>query len=290
MLNILILNWNSTEAVKDCITAITGSDIKSYRIIMINNYSHDEDLNEMRKIKRHFGMKIEISLIENEKNLGYAGGNNSGINFLQKNDLQGDILILNPDIRVSPDTISQMQKALNTNVGIVSVRTLSPDGKILFDAIKLNGFFQRRIISDQHSINTDYSQGSCMLIKREIISQAGLFDERFFLYWEEVDFSLRVKNTGQKLIAITTTSIIKNENSEALKPGVFYYSVRNARLIREKHPDQFSFSGYILYLFWMALISLKYIYKPAVFIKIASYYLTGIADSFNNRYYAKLKY
>ncbi len=195
LLNILILNFNSAGAAGNCISSILASDRVIYRIILINNYSTIEDLNEIRSLRDNLRDKINITLIEIEKNLGYSGGNNAGIRYLLENNIQGDILIMNPDVTVSADTISEMRKTMASDTGIVTVRTKDSNGKVLFDAIKLNGFFQRKIITHRDLIATDYSQGSCMLIKRDVIDLVGMFDERFFLYWEEVDFSLAGKKS-----------------------------------------------------------------------------------------------
>ncbi len=129
------------------------------------------------------------------------------------NNLSGHILIINPDIIISRNTICEMGKVLTDEVGIVSVRTVNTDGKILFDAIKLKGLLQKNIMSNKETIETDYSQGSCMLINRKVVNEIGLFDERFFIYWEEVDFSLRTRKLKAKLISITTSHIIKSNNS-----------------------------------------------------------------------------
>jgi GT2 family glycosyltransferase len=286
-LNILILNFNSTGAAGNCISSILASDKGIFRIILINNYSTDEDLNEIRSLRDNLRNKINIILVEIEKNLGYSGGNNAGIRYLIDNNIQGDILIMNPDVIVSADTITQMRKAMSSDTGIVTVRTKDTNGKVMFDAIKLNGFFQRRIITSSDIIATDYSQGSCMLIKRDVIDLVGMFDERFFLYWEEVDFSMRVRKAGLKLVSVTTGSIMRNRNSDSIQAGVFYYSARNARLIKEKHPDHFSSLGYLLYIIWLALISLKYIVRPGMFYRIISSYLHGLSDSMTNRYFEK---
>ena len=106
-------------------------------------------MNEIRNLYDLFKGIIEIYLIENKINQGYAGGNNEGIKFLIKNNLAGNILILNPDILISGNTISEMGKALNDDLGIVTVRTLNTKGEILFDSINLNGFSQKYIITNQ---------------------------------------------------------------------------------------------------------------------------------------------
>jgi GT2 family glycosyltransferase len=287
MINVFILNWKSAKETKDCLNSIILSDNNNFRIILINNYSTQSDLIEIRGIYDDFKRKVEILLVENNSNLGYAGGNNEGFRILNIKNLSGDILIVNPDVRIFRNTISEMNKALTGDVGIVTVRTLNTEGKILFDAKKLNGFFQEDIITNGQKISTDYSQGSCMLIKREVLYDAGYFDERFFLYWEEVDFSLRVKKLGRKLIAITTTQIAKRHNTSIRQPDVFYYSVRNARLIKEKHPDIFSDLSYYCYLLVIFLLSVKFILKPRLFLMALSSYFMAIHDSYFNKYYAK---
>lgn len=287
MINIFILNWNNAEATKGCLNSIISSSDNNFRVILINNFSSHSDLIEIENIYRDYKSKIEIYLIENETNLGYTGGNNEGFRFLKTNNLSGDILILNPDVLISENTISEMKKALTEKVGIVTVRTLNSHGKILFDAKKLKGFSQKDIITDKQSMPTDYSQGSCMLIKRGIADKTGLFDERFFLYWEEVDFSLRVKKQGEKLISITTTQIIKKNNSYARQSEVFYYSVRNARLIKEKHPDLFSNLSYVCYLLRIFLLSVKYLFKPRLLLSVLSNYFFALHDSYLKNYYAK---
>lgn len=287
MINVFILNWKSAKETKDCLSSIILSDNNNFRIILINNYSTQSDLIEIRGIYEDFKIKVEIFLVENNSNLGYAGGNNEGLRFLNIKNLSGDILIVNPDVRFFGNTISEMKKALTGDVGIVTVRTLNTEGNILFDAKKLKGFFQEDIITNELKTSTDYSQGSCMLIKRDILNETGFFDERFFLYWEEVDFSLRVRKLGRKLIAITTTQIVKRHNTSFRQPDVFYYSVRNARLIKEKHPDLFSDLSYCCYLLGILFLSVKFVLKPRLFLMVLSSYIMAIHDSYLNKYYAK---
>ncbi len=287
MVNIFILNWDSADAVNECLNRILLSDDSNFRVILINNFSTLPDLNEICKIYNSCRDKIEIYLIKNDSNLGYAGGNNAGLRFLTGNKFQGDILILNPDVQISWNSISEMKKALTGNIGIVSVRTLNTEGKIIFDAVKLNGFIQKNTITEKEKVVTDYAQGSCLLIKRDIIDMIGLFDERFFLYWEEVDFSIRVRKLGWELISVTTTSVIRNKNSIERQPLAFYYSARNSRLMKEKHPDLFSNWSYILYLIKIFLLTGKYIFKPKLFLSVILNYFSGIHDSLHRIYYTK---
>jgi GT2 family glycosyltransferase len=289
MVNILILSWKSAEDAKECIMSVSASDNRNFRVILINNFSSESDQNEIHRIFESFSDKLEIYLVQNQSNLGYAGGNNSGFEFLTRNRFGGDILILNPDVRISPDTISELTKALTGSIGIVSPRIMNSEGKIMLDALKLKGYFQKKVITDQYLIATDYSQGSCFLIKRAIADNTGLFDERFFLYWEEVDLSLRTRKSGWELISVTTTSVVRKRNFIDRQPLAFYYSVRNSKLIKEKHPDFFSNGSQILYLIKMLLLTVKFIPRPQLFLSVISNYFAGIRDSINNNYYSKDK-
>ena len=240
IVNILILNWNSSQSVKKCLAALKDSTDQNFRVILIDNCSLKKDILNLYFLFNKYKSHFDIFFLKNKKNLGYAGGNNSGINYLNRFNLTGEVLILNPDIQISKNTIAEMKKFLKNNVGIVTVRTLNEDGLILFDAMKLNGFSCKKIITDQNKVNTDFSQGSCMLISRNVISRVGLLDEKFFLYWEEVDYSLRVKNHGFTLVSITTTNVVKLDNDISRQPAAFYYSIRNAKLIKDKHKINFS--------------------------------------------------
>lgn len=287
-INILILNWNSAESTQQCLNSIACSDDKEFRVILIDNFSTKKEIMNIRDIYENFKDKLDIYLVENHSNLGYAGGNNQGLNYLIQRNLPGDLLIINPDILIRKNTISEMKKALTNDVGIVTVRTLNPQGKILYDAIQLKGFFQHNVITNQNIITTDFSQGSCLLIKRDIIDKIGLFDERFFLYWEEVDFSLRVKAQGYKLISITTTDITKNNNSESRQPDAFYYSIRNSKLIKDKHGAVFfTNSAHRYYLLKMFFLAFKFVFKPRLFLMVIANYFYAVHDSFLDIYYSK---
>lgn len=287
MINILLLNWNSAELVSNSLNKFTKSSDPNFRVILINNFSSPNDLIRIREIHKQFNAYFEIFLVENESNIGYAGGNNSGLTFLEENNLSGDILILNPDILISENTILEMKKSLSEGIGIVTVRVVNTQNKVLFDAIKLNGFNQRYLVTPKAQIETDYSQGACLLIKRNVIDQIGLFDERFFLYWEEVDFSLRVKKLGMKLIAITTTDVIRLNNEIRRQPLAFYYSVRNAKLIRSKHPDQFTYIQYIVYVVYMLMLSLKFLPRITLFSLVLKNIIAALNDSKANKYNKK---
>ena len=284
MINIIIVNWNSSSALLDCLRSICKSDNYNFRVILIDNNSEKSDFDNLRNIYSEFNKIISIELLISSENLGYAGGNNYGIRYINSCNYDGDILILNPDVVLYPYTLSAMQDSLTDNVGIVTPRTFKESGEIDYDIIQLRGFQCYKIISPYQIVNSDFSQGSCMLISRNIFDTIGLFDENYFLYWEEFDFSLRVKSTGKSLITNTAAHIIRKSNDIIRQPMAFYYSVRNAKLIYKKYPNFFSLTSYLMYVLYLFTLIFKFIFVPKIFIMSLYCFYRGIIDSLFNKY------
>lgn len=234
--NILLLNWNSSGDISQGINSIIKSIFSEYRIILIDNnsekYDQEKLINDYNFYKQQ---NIDIHFVLNDENYGYAGGNNRGYEYLKAQGLDGDILILNPDIEIAENTLYEMWKTLNTNenVGAVMTRTLTSDGTILYDYIKLNGFRQKWQATNHELIETDYVAGSCMLLRREIIDKVGLFDEKYFMYWEEVDLSFRIKRIGYELCSTTKTFIIRKDNSTERSINSIYFYIRNTFYLKK---------------------------------------------------------
>ncbi|HFG2077370.1 TPA: glycosyltransferase, partial [Vibrio cholerae] len=215
--------------------SLKKSNNQLFRIVLIHNGS--DDWTELLSLSEKYEHCFETHIIKNNDNLGYAGGNNSGLNYLIKRQLDGDILIANPDIEVTEYTLDSMLDAFidNQNVGAVMIRTTNLNGEILYDSISLLGLFQKYIRTEKKYIETDYVAGSFFLVKREIAERLGLFDDTFFMYWEEVDLSFRIQRLGFKTISTTNSIIARKKNAEIRSFNAIFYSVRNSFLISGKY-------------------------------------------------------
>jgi GT2 family glycosyltransferase len=190
MINVLIVNWNSGEQCLQLVNSLVKSEFAKYRIVMIDNASGELDLLKLKNCEEIANLyHVDFHMILKSVNLGYAGGNNAGFDYLKNENLPGDILILNPDITLQPNTLSVMSNVLNQDgIAGVMARTLSDEGKLMYDYFSMNGFVQKWLYAKNNStVETDYLAGSCMLLNRKLIDRLGLFDDTFFLYWEEVD-------------------------------------------------------------------------------------------------------
>lgn len=287
MINVLVVNWNSGEALARCLASIASSDFPSYRVIIVDNASAASDYPYVASLQDKY-RSFPFYFVRNSENSGYAGGNNAGLRYTIDHHFDGDLLVVNPDAEVQPNTLRLMASAATGDIGIVVPRVIGPTGKVLFDRIKLTGYSQRHVVaSEAGRAQTDIAQGTCLLIRRCVVDSIGLFDERFFLYWEEVDLSLRARAAGYRLVAVNETSVRKGHNSPARLPTCFYYSVRNANLIRKIHPSQFSLVGYWFYTLRVGVLCLKLIGNARLFFEALTSVAQGFMDGLAGRYGAR---
>lgn len=215
-LSISIVNWNTKDILKECLEAIVKSDFTDYEITVVDNNSSD---NSAEMVKALFP---NVGLLSNTQNLGFAKGNNQVI----KQSSGEYILILNPDIIVYPDTLKQMIDFMDNHndVGALGIKLATKDGteiktgyyrrypsitQTLFFYTMLenlslkNKFLRNRYwekentgqISEIHQI-----PGACLLLRRKTINEVGLFDERFKLFFEDVDLCYRIGQSNWKLV------------------------------------------------------------------------------------------
>lgn len=252
MINILIVNWNSHDDLNNLLDSISKSKSISFRVIVIDNNS--EDVKRLRKIYNYFQSKFDIFLIENNQNLGYAVGNNIGYRYLETHSLSGDVLVINPDVLLSDDTIYEMSLAKRThNAGAAMVRTFSTCNQHLYDFIKLNGLMTRHMATNEEVVETDYAAGSCLLLDRGVINQLGLFNDKLFMYWEEVDLCFRIRGIDRRIISTTKTSIKRKANDSSRNLNAIFFSIRNSFYIYSRY-DLISLNNFLRYLIYNLIL------------------------------------
>jgi hypothetical protein len=214
LLSIIIVTWNSEKFIKNCLTSIfnTKGSI-DFEVMVIDNASQDGTI----KIINEF--KSEVKLICNQKNLGYAKGNNQGIEITS-----GEyILLLNPDVELKEKCLQLMldfmekhtdidglgPQLLNLNGTIQPSCREFPDFSILlweisglsflFPKSKIFGRWRMGYFDFQSSREVDQPMGSCLLLRRKTLENAGVLDENFPIFFNDVDLCYRIKKDGGKL-------------------------------------------------------------------------------------------
>jgi GT2 family glycosyltransferase len=234
-LSIIIVSFNTKDLTKNCIESIIANTHKiSYEIIVVDNASNDESVEEIRNSKfsakggSASGGKIrnEIKIIENNKNLGYSKANNIGIKAASGKA----ILLLNSDTLVLPNSIDQAYKHLE-EADILTINLQNEDrtnqqaagfGPNLFnifcwaffidDLPFLGNLIHPYQISNKTYFNTshdvDWVMGAFFMMKKEVWEKIGMLDENIFMYGEEMEFCHRARVAKFKVMYFASPSII----------------------------------------------------------------------------------
>ncbi len=235
-LSIIILNYKAKGLVKQCLKGIKLLNLAlNYEIIVVDNHSGDSCV-EM--IKQYFP---HVKLIESDKNRGFAAGNNLGLK-----EAQGKyVMILNPDITILEGAIEKMHEFMETNesVGVCGPKLINPDGTVQMSCYHFPKFmvpiYRRTFLGNlpwakknlhhylmkdwDHNANreVDWLLGACLLVRRLAIDQVGLMDERFFLYFEDVDWCRRFWQAGFKVYYLAEAEMVHyHQRLSAENPGL----------------------------------------------------------------------
>ncbi len=236
---VVILNYKVADLTIKCIRSVKQSSYEELLIIVIDNNSKDE----LPQLIKDFP---EVVFIENQRNLGYTGGNNVGIK--EALDRKSEyIFILNPDTTIAKNTIkSLVEKSETFDAGISNPKIyFGNSNKIWFAGKKLdtaNVLGIHRGVNEQDLGQYDRDEemedatGAAMLVRREVFDTIGLFDERYFLYYEESDFVYRAKKAGFKVMYIPE-AVVYHKNAQSTGLGSTlqdYYITRNRMLFAAK--------------------------------------------------------
>lgn len=289
MIYIVILNWNGASDTIMCLDSLLELNSNKFKIVICDNGSTDGSLEKIEswyREKTHSSRLnlpfLKMNVVESEssilqknesgiylidigRNIGYAAGNNVGINFSL---IQGDmeyVWLLNNDTEVHPESLSELVHAFTSQseIGICGSRLVyfSDRGKLQ----GLGGVFNPVFCSSVHykanedatllfddeevSNDIDYVIGASMLISRNVLLEVGNLCEDYFLYYEEIDFCLRAKNKGFRVYCATKSIVYHKEGASTKKnrKGVLadYYWVRNRLLIAKKFYPKWYFTVYL---------------------------------------------
>jgi GT2 family glycosyltransferase len=212
----------------------------------------------------------DLILLKNDKNYGFAEGNNIGIRFALKNFNPDYILLLNNDTVTDKDFLMALvdEGEKDKKVGILGPKVYYYDNPNVIWCIggMIDWKFARGLHVGINEIDNgqydekksfDYINGSAFLIKRELIDEIGLLDKRFFLYFEETDFALRASKRGYDRLYVPDAKIwhkVSKSGGGIKKEIGLYYITRNRWLFMKKWASRGDFLIFVMLQFLFALI------------------------------------
>lgn len=250
--SIVITHYSGSEDTRECLKSLQKIKHPHFRFSVIVVENGSKEPFEFKKSES----PTQTVLIKSDSNLGFPGGNNLGIKEAVQRYHPDYVLLLNNDTTVDPQFLEELVKTAENNqdVGMVSPLiyfypgreyykdAYSQDqiGKVIWFAggsIDWNNLdcFHRGVDEVdrnqfQNQASTDFATGCCVLVSRKVLDTVGLLDSRYFLYLEDVDWSLRTKSAKFKLLFTPKAKIWhKNAGSSggSGSPLQLYYQTRN---------------------------------------------------------------
>ncbi len=228
MLGIVIVNYNGEKFQNEAIASILNQTYQDFKIIIVDNNSTD---NSMKMLDKFDSDKI-IKIYNNE-NLGAAGGNNIGIKKSIELNCEYTLLI-NNDVILNEDAIAKLL-ACKKDIVCPKIYYFGTD-KIWFYGGKFHNFrgtishlyYQKEKYKDKQT--TEYAPTCCMLIHNTVFKKTGLFDENYFLYYDDVDFCFQLRKNKIKIYlcsnAVIYHKVSLSSGGENSKTAI-YYNNRN---------------------------------------------------------------
>ena len=256
LVSIITVNYNQTAATLDLLDNCLSLTWPNLEIIVVDNASK-KDPSAMIK-----SVYPGVITIRNDENLGFAGGNNRGIELAR-----GEfILLLNNDTSVTPDLIEHLLAGFGNDetIGVVCPKILyaEPPETIQFAGYTpINPFTGRnrtigqgKVDSGKYNVarETPYAHGAAMMIRKSVVEKVGMMPEAYFLYYEELDWSAKIKKSGYRIVyypaayVVHQASLSVGQNS----PLKTYYYYRNRILFMRRNYsffERFVFSLFVLF-------------------------------------------
>jgi GT2 family glycosyltransferase len=207
----VILHYNRIDLTLACCESLLRQSFRAHRVLVVDNGSsaHAPEALSARLASLGSG---RVETLRLEANRGFAGGNNAGVRRLLDDPAIEAVLLLNNDTVCPPELLERLAAALVPGVGLVGcemvdARRASPahhaslrktgDG-VLAAGKNLSRVFAMPVPAPPGT-EPDYLQGSCLLVPREALEKVGLLDERYTFFFEDADYSLRMRKAGYRL-------------------------------------------------------------------------------------------
>lgn len=250
LVSIITVNYKQKQVTSDLLDSISWLDYPNLEVIVVDNAQTGDDSNHYKSILP--GVKV----LNSEKNLGFAGGNNLGIKAAS-----GDYLLLvNNDTELENGLI----ESLISRFSIPEIGAVSPILKYYSqpDTIQFAGFTPinsltgrnelLKSIQDSSPYETPYFHGAAVMLKKEVIENCGPMPEKFFLYYEELEWSSIVRKNGYRILVDPTVYVLHKESVSTGKnsPLKLYYQTRNRlHFMRNKgRTAWFAFVGFFIFI------------------------------------------
>jgi GT2 family glycosyltransferase/glycosyltransferase involved in cell wall biosynthesis len=253
VIDIVIVNYNSTDFLIKCLESVCAALGTIPATLRVQDNASTDG------VERIIEQFPAVILTRNDRNLGFGAAVNQA---LQQSSSQY-VILLNPDSYVLKDFFHNIIEfmEMNPRIAIAGPRILDSDGSVQGSArsfpTALTSLFGRSSLLSRmfpnnpitsanlltsrcdgvNPMEVDWVSGACMIVRRKAIAEVGVFDERFFMYWEDADWCQRMRDAGWKVVYFPRASVVHyvggSSNQIVLKSQIAFH--KSAYLLFEKH-------------------------------------------------------
>jgi len=250
--SIIILNWNGLEDTIECLDSLKKVTYPNYSVIVVDNGSKG---NDVELLKARFGDYIKT--IENDKNYGFAEGNNIGMRYALDNLDPNHVLLLNNDTVVDPEFLTELIKVSVSDplIGIAGPKVYWYDepAKLQSTGATINWYTGKTTLIGcdeidhgqfDHMKDVNWVIGCCLLIERTVVEKIGLLMPAYFAYFEEAEWCTRCQKAGYRVVYVPNARLWhKCARTTARTDGIrLYYMTRNRFLFMKRNSTRLQFT------------------------------------------------
>lgn len=269
-LAVITVSYNTRDLLADCLESVLAGLERSSltgSVWVVDNASTDDSTELVRE------SFPQVRLVANKENLGFAAGNNLALYAIgllptsssadghEPAGLPRHVLFLNPDTRVKGDALGAMVRFLDAvpTVGAAGARLTYGDGSFQHSAFafpglaqifldffplhhrlldsSLNGRYPQRLYKTGRPFKVDHPLGAALMVRAETLAQVGSFDERFFMYCEEIDLCRRIWAAGWQIYCVPDAVIVhlEGQSTRQFRDRMFVALWRSRFLMFDKH-------------------------------------------------------
>jgi len=214
---VIVLNWNGWRDTLDCLASLEKLDHPDYEVVVVDNGSTDGSEEKIRE------SSPDVSVLQTGANLGFAGGNNAGIECTLGRDADF-VWLLNNDTFVEPHTLTAMVEEMREDGKVGAVGSVlrymdEPDRMQCYGGgwvrpwLGMSRWFTSPTPDETLRRHLHYIMGASLLIRRAAIERVGLLDDGFFMYWEDTDYGFRLLKDGWRLAAAPESTVWHRESA-----------------------------------------------------------------------------
>ena len=260
LVSIITVNYRQTEVTCELLASLEKISYSNIEIWVVDNQS---DGSLKAKVNIRFP---KVNVIESKANLGFAGGNNLAIT--QANGQY--LMFLNNDTEVKSDFLEPLVEVMETNekVGVCASKlhyfhhpaTIQYAGSSDLHPFKIQsfavGYGEKDCGQYDTAKPTNLAHGAAMMVRASIVKEVGLMPEEFFLYYEEIDWCLKIRDAGYEIYFVSQSLVLHKESISVGKQSAIqvYYKTRNRILLARKWRKGF---GKLLSLSYLGMVALR---------------------------------